>query len=163
MRLDDCAQWRCRWWTFDGGAVTVATWKRRLGVLLDPAATDPQLTVDVAPDAAVAAVHRDLLWRFEADAALDRIQLRVGGAEFGIVTRATVGEDRGHLGADPPVLDSGRGDGATLPGFPGEFRPVRYVCPERRCGKTILRAFYDERCVVRCTEHRSVFAVYQGG
>ena len=86
---------------------------------------------------------------------------RVDGLDIGVATRAKVKKDPGRLGKDSSAtVGPGSADGATLPGFPAEFRAVRYKCGEQGCDRTMLRIFYDERDVPECAAHPATRMVY---
>jgi hypothetical protein len=137
-------------------------WQRTFRILLDPEASDPQRAIDVPSEQrTLVALRRRLRAEFGADPAIDRIFIRVDGVDIGISTRALANRDPGHADATSPTVDPGSSDGATLPGLPGEFRAIRFVCDGDNCQGTFLRVFFDERTVLSCPDHPDAKVVYQ--
>lgn len=135
----------------------VAGWKARFDGLLDPHATGSDQVLDVKADDNRAGLRRRLRREFAQQTHVKRILVRIEGHEIGIATRATADRRAGTAGDQAPGVDPGSSDGATLPGLPGEYRPIRFTCPDTNCTETlsasVLASFYDEREVPSCPKH----------
>ncbi|GAB3831895.1 hypothetical protein ACFPIJ_29245 [Dactylosporangium cerinum] len=141
--------------------LTADYWRRMYRPVLDARAGEPEDALDIPPDTQLPGLIRVLRPWYREHPGVDRVTIRVKGADVGVTTRAKVMKDWGHLGEDPSAaVGPGAGDGATLPGFPAEFRAIRYTCGERGCDRTMLRIFYDERDVPQCAEHPAIRMVY---
>jgi hypothetical protein len=141
---------------YAGGLVTLdpaARWQRQFKLILDPDARTHQHVETVDESCLLPELARRLRTVFDQEPQVDGILVRVKDVDVGIATRATAGKDPGHAGVTAGTVDPGAGDGATLPGLPGEFRPVRYKCKDTTCTDTFIRTFHDERRDVRCPQH----------
>jgi hypothetical protein len=137
----------------------VAAWRRRFGGLLDPLAGDPQRTEEVDSQLDKAGLRNHLRILFKSHPHVDRVLVRVQGHDVGIATRTNADRDPGHAGVSKSPFDPGSSDGATLPGHPSQFEPVRFTCSEQGCGKTALRSFYDDRYLPPCPQHGGAMKV----
>jgi len=147
-----------------GGALTErdsAEWRRMFRPLLDLTEVEYDDVLDVPPATGLSELRRRLRSRYREKPGVERVLVRVSDLDVGVATRAKVETDRGHLGGESSApVGPGSGDGATLPGLPGEFRAVRYRCGEPDCGRKALRSFFDERDVPACVAHPSVLMVW---
>lgn len=141
--------------------LTADAWRSRFKTVLDPHGVEHEEALDVPPETGLAKLRRRLQSWYREHAGVDRVMVRVNGLEIGVATRALVMRDRGHLGDDPSAaVGPGSSDGASLPGFPAEFRAIRYECGEQACDQAMLRIFYDERDVPECAAHPATRMVY---
>ncbi len=112
-------------------------------LLVTPGGTATVLELPEETRAAAAAEAVERL--FAAEASLNEVTLRVGGHEYGIVTRARLAELRGHA-----PRQVGDGDLGRLPG-PGTFVLLRFGCTA--CSRVELRVHVDEERLPRCPDH----------
>ncbi|NGY65329.1 hypothetical protein G7043_41190 [Lentzea sp. NEAU-D13] len=90
-------------------------------------------------------VAAELKRSFDADPAVQRIELVVDGNRLGMVTRTRLRE----LLSKFERSDPGAGDGATLPGRSSQYTVLTYRCGT--CGVTAKLLFVDE--VPECVGH----------
>ena len=120
---------------------------------VDRAATHYDAVVDVPVNANRAEVRRRLVAGFDESPRIAAVMIRFNGQDVGIATREKVGRVAGIAGDGPAPLDPGSSDGATLPGLPGEFRPVVFDCVQSSCPVTLIDTFYDDRRIPECSGH----------
>jgi hypothetical protein len=129
--------------------------------VLDFSAVEYEDALDVPPTTRLPELRRRLRSRYRERPDVDRVMVRVGGHDIGVATRAGAEKDLGHLGTESSAsVGPGSGDGATLPGLPGEFRAVHYKCGDQDCDRTALRSFFDERDIPECAAHPAIRMVY---
>lgn len=131
----------------------VAGWREQFEGLFDPHARRHAHVLDIEPDENRAGLRRQLREIYDQRPDVDGILVRIEGRDVGTATRGTADRDAGTAGEQAPGLDPGSSDGATLPGLPGEYRPVVFTCADAQCTVTLLASFYDVRRVPSCSAH----------
>ena len=127
--------------------------RQKFKVLLDPSARTYQKELEVPADQNLPGLRRELRGLYAQHPDVDGIMLRDDGLLIGIATRASADHEVGTAGEPARSMDLGSSDGATLPGLPGEFQPVVFVCRRSGCTERFLASFYDERSVPSCPTH----------
>ncbi|MFI5914340.1 hypothetical protein [Dactylosporangium sp. NPDC051541] len=130
----------------------VGVWREQFEDVLDAGATDYEAVLDVELGENLPGLRRELRAVYRRRSNVNGILVRMDHLDVGIATRASADRDAGTAG-EAATVDPGSSDGATLPGRPGEYRPVVFACAGTGCAAKSLASFYDERTAPRCPEH----------
>jgi hypothetical protein len=84
---------------------------------------------------------------FDANPAIDEINLVIAGRQAGVVSRQSLQRDAVRMAGDLPASQVGAGERMQLPGFSTRYRLLEFTCPH--CASQ-YRIHYDERDIPAC-------------
>jgi hypothetical protein len=92
---------------------------------------------------------------FEANPAVDEVNLVIEGLPAGVVSQKSLKRDAGLMAGDSPAAQVGAGEGMQLPGFSTRYRILEFTCPQH-CSSQ-YRIHYDDRDIPSCAHGRMEF------
>jgi hypothetical protein len=98
-------------------------------------------------------VAAEMREHFDANPALDSVNLLIGGRSVGVISRTSLKPDEGRMAGTVQGVSAGIGEGIQLPGLSTRYRLLEFTCPN--CASE-FRIHYDERDIPACAHGRMV-------
>ena len=98
-------------------------------------------------------IAAELREHFDANPAVNEVNLFIGGHRAGVISRTSIKPDPGRMAGGIPDAPAGVGEAIQLPGFSTRYRLLEFTCPN--CASK-YRIHFDERDVPACDHGRMV-------